>query len=191
VYRRERMVNLGIIPYMFSKILVLGVLCFLQSAVLVYLVNLKAPFQGGIFLPILVEVYIALVLTTLAGLMLGLAISAVAPNGDRAMSFVPIVLIPQVIFSGIIFKLDSPFLQALGALFPVRWAMATPRIPPMRALSSRSTRAGLLCPRWGQTARDLQTSRRCRTSPGGEVAATTAPTTRRPFQRSSCARPGS
>src|SRR5947209_74119 len=124
IYRRERLVNLGIIPYMFSKILVLGILCFLQSAVLIYLVNLKTPLRGGIFLPILAEIYITLVLTTLAGLMLGLAISALAPNADRAMSFVPIVLIPQVIFSGIIFKLDSPILQVLGALFPVRWAMA-------------------------------------------------------------------
>jgi hypothetical protein len=40
------------------------------------------------------------------------------------MSFVPIILIPQVIFSGIIFALDSPLLQILGALFPARWAMA-------------------------------------------------------------------
>ena len=56
--------------------------------------------------------------------MLGLAISALAPNTDRAMSFVPIVLIPQVIFSGVIFKLDSPVLQAIGALFAMRWAIA-------------------------------------------------------------------
>jgi ABC transport system ATP-binding/permease protein len=124
IYRRERMVNLGIAPYIFSKIVVLGVFCLVQSAILVYFVNLKAPFHQGIFLPILVEVYITLALTTLAGLMLGLAISALAPNTDRAMSFVPLVLIPQVIFSGVIFKLHTPVLQALGALFAARWAMA-------------------------------------------------------------------
>jgi ABC transport system ATP-binding/permease protein len=124
IYRRERMVNLGIAPYMFSKIAILGVFCLIQSAILVYLVNLKTPFHQGIFLPIVVEVYITMALTTLAGLMLGLVISALAPNTDRAMSFVPLVLIPQVIFSGIIFKLDTPILQALGALFAARWAMA-------------------------------------------------------------------
>jgi len=38
---------------------------------------------------------------------------------------VPIALIPQVIFSGVLFSLDSPqFLQVLGAFFPARWAMA-------------------------------------------------------------------
>jgi len=47
------------------------------------------------------------------------------PNNDRAMSLVPLALIPQVIFSGVIFSLDQPqLLQVAGALFPARWAMA-------------------------------------------------------------------
>lgn len=124
IYRRERMVNLGIAPYMFSKIAVLGFFCLLQSAILIYLVNLKAPFQKGIFLPVLLEVYITLALTSLGGLMVGLTISALARNADRAMSYVPLVVIPQVIFSGIIFKLNTPILQGVGALFSARWAMA-------------------------------------------------------------------
>lgn len=33
IYKRERLVNIGIIPYLFSKIVVLGVLCLLQCAV--------------------------------------------------------------------------------------------------------------------------------------------------------------
>jgi hypothetical protein len=118
------MVNLGIAPYMFSKIIVLGLFCLLQSAIVIYLVNLKAPLQQGIFLPVFVEIYITMALTSLAGLMLGLTISAIANNTDRAMSFVPLVLIPQVIFSGAIFKLSTPVLQWIGALFAMRWAMA-------------------------------------------------------------------
>jgi ABC-type multidrug transport system ATPase subunit len=124
IYKRERMVNLRIAPYIFSKIVVLGFLSLLQSAILVYIVNLKAHYYQGIFLPVFAEIYITVALTTLAGLMLGLAISALAPNTDRAMAFVPIILIPQVIFSGIIFKLNSPILQAIGALFAARWSMA-------------------------------------------------------------------
>lgn len=125
IYRRERTVNLGIAPYMFSKITVLGVLCLLQSFVLVLFVNIKTPFLYSIMLPPFVEIYITMALTSLAGLMIGLAISAIVPNSDRSMSIVPIVLIPQVIFSGVLFSLDSPqFLQILGAFFPARWAMA-------------------------------------------------------------------
>jgi ABC-type multidrug transport system ATPase subunit len=124
IYKRERMVNLHIAPYIFSKIVVLGFLCLLQSAILVYIVNLKSHYHQGIFLPVFAEIYITIALTTLAGLMLGLAISALAPNTDRAMAFVPIILIPQVIFSGIIFALNSPILQTVGALFAARWSMA-------------------------------------------------------------------
>ncbi len=124
IYRRERMVNLGIAPYIFSKIIVLGVFCLLQSAILVYVVNLKAPFHQGIFLPVIAEIYITMALAALAGLMIGLLISAIVRNTDRAMSFVPLVLVPQVIFSGAVFKLDTPILKTMGALFAVRWAMA-------------------------------------------------------------------
>jgi len=124
IYRRERAVNLGLAPYMFSKIVVLGALCLLQSAVLVLVVNLKAPFQHSIFLPPVLEIYITMALTAIAGLMIGLSISAIAPNNDRATSFIPLILIPQVIFSGIIFALDNPGLQFLGAFWATRWSMA-------------------------------------------------------------------
>lgn len=124
IYRRERMVNLGITPYIFSKIVILGILCLLQSAVIVAFVNQKAPLHQGIFLPILVEIFLTMALASLTGLMMGLLISSLAPNTDRAMSLVPLVLLPQVIFSGIIFKLDTPLLQTAGGLFAMRWAMA-------------------------------------------------------------------
>ena len=116
IYRRERTVNLGIAPYMFSKIVILGILCLLQSAILVLAVNWVAPIQQGILLPAPLEVYITMALTSLAGLMIGLTISAFAPNNDRAGILIPIVLIPQVIFSGLLFNLNGPVLQAIGAL---------------------------------------------------------------------------
>jgi ABC-type multidrug transport system ATPase subunit/pSer/pThr/pTyr-binding forkhead associated (FHA) protein len=123
IYNRERAVNLGILPYMFSKIVVLGMLCLFQSAVLVLVVELGEPLKQGIFIPPILETYITLVLTSLAGLMIGLAISAIAPNNDRAISFVPIILLPQVIFSGAIIPLKDWFTQILASVFPTRWAM--------------------------------------------------------------------
>jgi ABC-type multidrug transport system ATPase subunit len=126
IYRRERTVNLGIAPYLFSKIVVLGLLCALQSLVLVVVVNLRAAFPNkGLILPSAsAEIYITMFLTSIAGLMLGLALSALAPNNDRATSFIPILLIPQVIFSGVIFTLASPIMQIVGGFFAERWAMA-------------------------------------------------------------------
>jgi hypothetical protein len=55
--------------------------------------------------------------------MIGLAISAIAPNNDRAVSIVPIILIPQVIFSGAIIPLKDWLTQILAIIFPTRWAM--------------------------------------------------------------------
>jgi ABC-type multidrug transport system ATPase subunit/pSer/pThr/pTyr-binding forkhead associated (FHA) protein len=124
IYRRERAVNLGIAPYMFSKFSVLGVLCLFQSAVLLAIVQLAEPLRQGVFTIPFLEAYITLALTSFAGLMTGLAISAVAPNNDRAISFVPIILLPQVIFSGAIIALKDWPTQILATLFPSRWAMA-------------------------------------------------------------------
>jgi hypothetical protein len=56
--------------------------------------------------------------------MLGLAISALVRNNDQAMSFIPLLLIPQVIFSGSMFPLKDIPLQIFGAFFSLRWSMA-------------------------------------------------------------------
>lgn len=122
IYRRERIVNLGIVPYLFSKFVVLGALCLLQCAILVFMVNLASPFPKGIFLPVGLEIYITLSLTSLTGLMMGLTLSALVPNNDRAMSIVPLLILPQVIFAGVIFEL-SGFSVFLGGFFSARWAM--------------------------------------------------------------------
>lgn len=123
IYKRERAVNLGILPYMFSKISVLGLLCLFQSAVLVFIVELGEPLQRGIFLNPVLEAYITLALTALAGLMIGLATSAIAPNTDRAMSFVPIILIPQLAFAGAVISINDWFTQIVATIFPTRWAL--------------------------------------------------------------------
>jgi ABC-type multidrug transport system ATPase subunit len=53
IYRRERAVNLRILPYMLSKALVLCVLALLQMASLVLIVNWFVPLGQGVFLPVL------------------------------------------------------------------------------------------------------------------------------------------
>ncbi|GCE04597.1 FHA domain-containing protein [Dictyobacter aurantiacus] len=125
IYRRERSVNLGIVPYLFSKIAVLGTFSLVQSLILVFMVSIVAPYRNSVLLPPFLEIYVTMALTSLAGLMTGLLISAIVPNNDRAMSIVPLPLIPQVVFAGVIFSLDKPpFLQILGAFFSTRWSMA-------------------------------------------------------------------
>ena len=125
IYRRERTVSLGILPYLFSKITILGGLAFLQAASILLIVHLFEPFSHAVFLPVLLEVYITLALASVAGVMIGLLASSVAPNEDTANSLLPIIIIPQVIFGGAILPLKDWFTQAVAALFPTRWALVS------------------------------------------------------------------
>ncbi|HLW00819.1 MAG TPA: FHA domain-containing protein [Ktedonobacterales bacterium] len=122
IYRRERTVNLGIFPYVMSKVFVLGLLCLVQSFLLLVIVGLKSGYPDGIILPAFLELYISLVLTALGGLMMGLAVSAIAPNTDRAMSVVPLLLIPQIIFAGSTFKLDG-VTEIISYFIVTRWGL--------------------------------------------------------------------
>ncbi|MEX1254086.1 MAG: ATP-binding cassette domain-containing protein [Dehalococcoidia bacterium] len=98
---RERLAGLRVLPYLASKLLVLAVLCVLQTSVLLGVVWLKVDLpSSGALMPAPLEIWISLNLAALAALGLGLVISASVTSADRAQSLVPIVLIPQLIFIG-------------------------------------------------------------------------------------------
>lgn len=123
IYRRERTINLGLVPYVLSKVFVLGLLCLLQSFLLLYIVGLKSGYPAsGILLPPFVELYISLVLTALGGLAMGLLVSSLAPNTDRAISIVPLLLIAQIIFAGNIFQLNG-MAGWVSYIMLARWGM--------------------------------------------------------------------
>jgi ABC transport system ATP-binding/permease protein len=126
VFRRERLANLRIVPYVLSKVAVLSLLVAAQSLVLLALVGLKVQFPAqGVMLPIGIELFVTTTLTALAGLAMGLAISAFAATPDRAISVVPLALIPQILFAGVIFSLGDGVTaqRVLSWLTVSRWAM--------------------------------------------------------------------
>lgn len=125
IYTRERLVNLKVIPYIMSKVVVLATLCLVQSVILTGLVLYVAgsPAQSAFsFLPVEAELIIGVWLTTLGGLGMGLLISVIASNTDKATSIVPIVLIPQIILAGIIFPLDNEA-EYLGYVTISKWSI--------------------------------------------------------------------
>ncbi len=130
IFRRERMVNLRLGPYLASKMVVLIGLCMIQNLVMLGIIELLSPFHlqkvvgtparlepiGGSFL----KAYVTLIVVSLAGVTLGLLLSAFVANADRAASIVPIVLIPQIIFSGALVKVAE--LPAVGKV--LSWLVA-------------------------------------------------------------------
>ena len=123
VYMRERMVSLRIIPYISSKVLVLGAFALIQCLLLMAVVAIRVDLPGkGVLLPAPIEMYITLVLGTLAAVQLGLLISAVVPNANTVIYLVFLVIFVQMIFAGVIFDLPG-FAGRFSGLTLTRWTM--------------------------------------------------------------------
>jgi hypothetical protein len=60
---------------------------------------------------------------TLVATLFGLAISAIATSTEKVMSVIPIVLIPQILFSGVLVKLIAVYVKLPSFLLISRWAM--------------------------------------------------------------------
>lgn len=116
ILKREYMTCLSLNSYILSKILVLGILCVIQSALIVgvFALSVGLPEEGIIMVPVL-ELFLTTLLTSISATAMGLFVSSLFNNADRAMTVAPILLMPQILFSGLIFKLD-------GATEYISWA---------------------------------------------------------------------
>ncbi|NWJ47276.1 MAG: FHA domain-containing protein [Chloroflexi bacterium] len=123
IYLRERMVNLGVVPYILSKVIVLAILSLVQTLMLVGIVLLIVGVPPhGVFFSAFFELCLGVFLTTLGGVGMGLFISTIASNTDKAISIVPVILIPQIILAGVIFDLNGPS-KALSYATVSRWSL--------------------------------------------------------------------
>lgn len=126
IFVRERLVNLSISAYMLSKVAVLGLFGLLQSALflLVLSVGITFPNDTGVLLPNFpaAEMFVTVFLSTLASTAIGLFISALVKKPNRAFAVVPLVLILQIVFAGLIFEI-SGLLTPLSWLTVSRWSM--------------------------------------------------------------------
>lgn len=129
VYARERMVNLHLLPYVCSKLFVLSLIVSFQCILLFATLKLfhygsvvagsetSAGFMPGWALPQLV----VMILTSVVGIAIGLLISAMVRTSEMATSLVPLILIPQILFAGLI-GVPQGLSKAVGTLMPATWA---------------------------------------------------------------------
>ena len=121
IYKRERAVNLKVVPYILSKIWVGVVLAAYQAGVLllmrILIVQIKLPVAGDYL-----ALYVTLFLGNLCGYLVGLFISASAPNQNAAILMIIIALIPQFLFAGALLPLNLiPGGEAISIFMPTRW----------------------------------------------------------------------
>lgn len=101
IYRRERMYNLRIFPYILSKISVLTFFSALQVIIFVAIVYL---FVGTdkLFLNNYWDNVGVMLYLSFSAILLGLFVSATVSNTEKVMTIIPIVLIPQIMLAGVI-----------------------------------------------------------------------------------------
>ena len=122
IFKRERMYNQGIIPYIFSKLIVLSSIGLVQSFIFIKIisdayVNSYLPFTSPI------NIIFWMFGITIVSTLLGLAISALSSSAEKVMGIIPIVLIPQIMLSGILVKMSTLFIKTLSFLMISRWGM--------------------------------------------------------------------
>jgi ABC-type multidrug transport system ATPase subunit len=119
VYQRERMVNLGLLPYLLSKFTVHGLLCFFQCAILLAVVRWGIRLEGPFW-----PMFGVLALASLVGVAIGLTVSAVAKTSEAAIALLPLIILPMLLLGGALqplHKLTAPLPQVASVL-PSRWA---------------------------------------------------------------------
>jgi hypothetical protein len=116
IYRRERLVNLKVLPYVLSKIWVAVLMALYQGACYTLVHSLAFDMPGGAL--DLGIFYICLVLATLGGMMLGLVSSALAPNANSAPLIVIMLIIPQIVLGGALI----PVPPSISSVTLSRWA---------------------------------------------------------------------
>jgi ABC transport system ATP-binding/permease protein len=112
IWRRERRVGVGVLPYLASKVLVMGAIVAVQCLSLVAMLWFARGLAAYGFDPALL--CLVSVLTGWAGMALGLFVSACWTSSEAAVGTLPILIIPQIMFSGIMVSLRHMGDAALG-----------------------------------------------------------------------------
>lgn len=105
IYTRERLVNLGIISYLGSKIIVFSLLAIVQSLIITLIIFITFVSPDNTMW--LLGVFITTFFTLIGNVCLGLTISASVKNENWANSILPLIMLIQTIFAGVLFQVEG------------------------------------------------------------------------------------
>jgi len=117
IYKRERLVNLKIFPYVTSKVWVAMLLAFYQALCYTVIHYIAFRMPGGVIE--FLEIYISLVFAVMTGMMLGLLASALAPSASSAPMIIIMLIVPLIVLSGAL----APIPTNISQVASTRWAL--------------------------------------------------------------------
>lgn len=128
ILKREYMTNLKLTSYMTSKLVVQAVVCAVQTllvlAIFAISIRNKEMYSSGIiFNSIWTEYFITMFLLAFAADTTALVISSIVKNSSTANTFIPIILIVQIVFSGVLFDLGNA-MEKFASLMISKWGIA-------------------------------------------------------------------
>jgi ABC-type multidrug transport system ATPase subunit/pSer/pThr/pTyr-binding forkhead associated (FHA) protein len=130
IYERERLVNLSIPAYVFSKFLVLAILALFQAILMVFTLDFRVDIikEGTSWIGAHWEAVIGLWLVITSAMTLGLLVSAlVNRKRDRTIIILVFLVTLQILFAGAIFPLikDKVDREKPNNLSPLTWITST------------------------------------------------------------------
>ncbi|MBE9047843.1 ATP-binding cassette domain-containing protein [Pleurocapsales cyanobacterium LEGE 10410] len=122
IYFRERLLNLRLLPYLTSKLFIRGGLALVQTLLITLVVVLVFDAPKSELISWHLGFAFTTFLTLLASTSLSLMLSAFAKTENEGNGILPLVMIPQIIFSGVLFTL-SGWSKKLSWLMLSRWSI--------------------------------------------------------------------
>lgn len=123
ILRKEYMANLKLTAYLASKVAVLVFLSLIQAFLLVGTLSLLVDVPSdGIIYGWFTETVIVCFLTIISASSLGLIVSCLVKSPSVAMSFAPILLVPQLLFSKLLFPLEGN-IELISNFILCRWTV--------------------------------------------------------------------
>ena len=122
ILKKEYISDLKLSAYLLSKFIVQSILAIIQSFVLIYVFQkLSGASQYSILINPFWDMVIICFISILSAAAQGLFISSFIKN-TSVLSILPLILVPQLLLSGIFFKLDG-ILEFLSNFILCRWTV--------------------------------------------------------------------
>ncbi len=125
IYRRERMFNLMLSPYILSKLAVLTLFSTIQALLFIAILSLRfsdmlSSGTGLVWNNFFAATGWMLFLSVSASLM-GLFLSSAMNTTEKVMTLIPVILIPQIMLAGSIAKITNWGVEIASWLTLARW----------------------------------------------------------------------